>query len=44
MHDIVLKKTITIVQESIFSTLSANEMMTNDNQQWINVHVYVMKN
>jgi hypothetical protein len=44
MHEIVLKKTISIVQEFIFFILSANEMMTINNRQWIDVHVYVMKN
>jgi len=44
MHEIVLKKIIFIVQEFIFFTLNAHEMMTINNQQWINVHVYVMKN
>lgn len=39
-----LEKDNFYLQESIFFTLSANEMMTIDNQQWINVHVYVMKN
>jgi hypothetical protein len=34
----------TIVRDSIFFALSANKVTTIDNQQWINVHVYVMQN
>jgi hypothetical protein len=41
---VLLKKDDFNVQESIFFASNANEVMTIDNQQWINVHVYVMKN
>jgi len=44
MHKIVLQNTKTIVGDSTFFTLSVNEVTTIDNQQWINVHVYMMQN
>jgi hypothetical protein len=31
------------VQRAIFCLVSANEVIIMDNQQWINVHVYLMK-
>jgi hypothetical protein len=43
MHDVVLENMKIIMQKFGFSALSANELTTIDNQQWINVHIYVMK-
>jgi hypothetical protein len=43
MHDIVLTSIRANVQVVSYFSMSANEMITLDNQQWINVHVYVTK-
>jgi hypothetical protein len=43
VHDVVLENTKIIVQKSRFFALNANELTTIDNQQRINVHIYVMK-
>jgi hypothetical protein len=44
MHDVVLSSNINIVQGANLFLVTANEV-TNimDNQQWINVYVYVIK-
>jgi hypothetical protein len=39
MHDVVLENKKVVVQESGFFTLSANEMTTINNQQWISAHI-----
>jgi quinolinate synthase len=43
MHDIVLTSIRANVQVVNYFSVSANEVITLPNQQWINVHVYVMK-
>jgi hypothetical protein len=43
MHDFVLTSTKVIMQTINYFFVSANEVTTLDNWQWINVHVYVMK-
>jgi hypothetical protein len=45
MHDVVLNSNINVVQHANLFLLIANEVTSiMDNQQWISVHVYVMKN
>jgi hypothetical protein len=41
---VLFKNLIFNVQEFIFFALNVDEVMIIDNQQWINLHVYVMKN
>jgi hypothetical protein len=43
MHDVMLENTKIIMQKFGFFALSANKQTTINNQQWINVHIYVMK-
>jgi hypothetical protein len=43
MHDVVLTSIRANVQVVSYFSMSANETITLDNQQWINVHVYVTK-
>ncbi len=45
MHDVVLNSNINVVQGANLFLVIANEVTSiMDNQQWISVHVYVMKN
>jgi len=44
MHDVVLSSNINVVQHVNIFLVTANEVTSiMDNQQWISVHVYVMK-
>jgi hypothetical protein len=43
MHDVVLTSIKAIGQAINYFCVIANEEITLDNQQWISVHVYVMK-
>jgi hypothetical protein len=40
----MLQNTKTIMEDSTFFALNVDEVTTIDNQQWINVHVYMMQN
>jgi hypothetical protein len=44
MHKFVLQNTKTIVWDFAFFALSAYEVTTINNKQWISVHAYVMQN
>jgi hypothetical protein len=44
MHDVVLLKAIFIISNINYVVVSANEVTIVDVQQWINIHVYMMKN
>jgi len=44
MHDVAISSNINVVQGAIIFLVTANEVSgIMDNQQWINVNVYVMK-
>jgi hypothetical protein len=43
MHDIVRTFIRTTMQGANFFSMSANEVIIVDNQQWISVHVYIME-
>jgi hypothetical protein len=44
MHDVVLNSNINVVQGANLFLVTTNEVTSiMDNQQWISVHVYVMK-
>jgi hypothetical protein len=43
MHDVVLTSTRAVVQAINYFFVTADEVTTLDNEQWINAHVYVMK-
>jgi hypothetical protein len=44
MHKVVLQHTKITVQVYVFFALSADEVTIIDNQEWINVHAYMMQN
>lgn len=44
MHNVVLFKTKSIIAKVNFFVKNANKVTIIDNQQCINVHIYVMKN
>jgi hypothetical protein len=43
MHDIIFNATRVIVGAVFFFSMNANEFTIINNKQWVNVHVYVMK-
>jgi hypothetical protein len=43
MHDVVILKAIFIISSANYVVVSADEMTNIDVQQWINIHVYMMK-
>lgn len=44
MHKVVLRNTKITVQDYVFFAWSADEVTIIDNQEWINVHAYMMQN
>jgi len=44
MHKVVLPNTKITVQDYVFFAWSADEVTIIDNQEWINVHAYMMQN
>jgi hypothetical protein len=44
MHKVVLQNTKVTMQDYVFFAWSADEVIIIDNQEWINVHAYMMQN
>jgi hypothetical protein len=44
MHKVVLQNTKITVQDHVFFDWSADEVTIIDNQEWINVHAYMIQN
>jgi hypothetical protein len=43
MHNVVLRTTKIVMQKSPFIYVSCDEVTTINNQSWLSVHVYVIK-
>jgi hypothetical protein len=42
-QNLILTFTSLVVQNAKFIVVSCDKVITNDNQSWINVHIYVAK-
>jgi len=44
MHELVVKKTMDLVQVAKFISFSYDEVTTLDQQSWVSIHAYVVEN